>query len=67
MKLHKSIAILGIATVLPLTREWIEISLFATGGQPGEVLPLTREWIEILTALSALLPPLGSPSYEGVD
>ena len=25
--------------VLPLTREWIEISLFATGGQPGEGSP----------------------------
>ena len=35
--------------VLPLTREWIEI----TDGQPCKtvipVLPLTREWIEIIT------------------
>ena len=38
---------IALYAVLPLTREWIEISLFATGGQPGEVLPLTREWIEI--------------------
>ena len=33
--------------VLPLTREWIEIS--ANGGKSGkdDVLPLTREWIEM--------------------
>ena len=34
-------------SVLPLTREWIEISLLTYLIQACQVLPLTREWIEI--------------------
>ena len=33
--------------VLPLTREWIEMSAPATEYYCPRVLPLTREWIEI--------------------
>ena len=36
------------ADVLPLTREWIEITAVYYQLRPLEVLPLTREWIEIL-------------------
>ena len=37
--------------VLPLTREWIEISNISVKGQAEVlVLPLTREWIEIAYA-----------------
>ena len=35
------------STVLPLTREWIEIARILPFPQQGSVLPLTREWIEI--------------------
>ena len=34
--------------VLPLTREWIEITLWKRVGDDLKVLPLTREWIEII-------------------
>ena len=33
--------------VLPLTREWIEISAVIVLQDIAPVLPLTREWIEI--------------------
>ena len=36
-----------ITIVLPLTREWIEISLRILSCKRFIVLPLTREWIEI--------------------
>ena len=34
-------------SVLPLTREWIEIIIFRNLTKMFNVLPLTREWIEI--------------------
>ncbi len=40
--------------VLPLTREWIEISPFYKSDKRQTVLPLTREWIEILIILITL-------------
>ncbi len=39
----------GIAAVLPLTREWIEIDMLYRQLRDTSVLPLTREWIEIRT------------------
>ena len=55
--------------VLPLTREWIEITAAAKGLiAAADVLPLTREWIEIPSKLRICVPCIGgSPSYEGVD
>ena len=42
--------------VLPLTREWIEISVAsATSRALSTVLPLTREWIEINSVNSKTL------------
>ena len=34
-------------TVLPLTREWIEMMQSNSSEFPQTVLPLTREWIEM--------------------
>ena len=39
--------------VLPLTREWIEISAVGGGARSGGVLPLTREWIEMSSRLGS--------------
>ena len=36
-----------ISKVLPLTREWIEISALEASISIFLVLPLTREWIEM--------------------
>ena len=41
--------------VLPLTREWIEITKSINLSAKSKVLPLTREWIEIIKMLSALV------------
>ena len=35
------------ASVLPLTREWIEMEEDMVFARAAKVLPLTREWIEI--------------------
>ena len=46
---------LFIFTVLPFTREWIEITrIFPLPQQGSKVLPLTREWIEMFEFLVAL-------------
>ena len=37
----------NIDTVLPLTREWIEIIFLSYMRIYTDVLPLTREWIEM--------------------
>ncbi len=54
-------------SVLPLTREWIEISYVNTNSNVKKVLPLTREWIEIIMIISLISRAYCSPSYEGVD
>ena len=53
-------------SVLPLTREWIEMEEFAAVGGDIMVLPLTREWIEIMGTGTGTATGVGSPSYEGV-
>ena len=65
------------ASVLPLTREWIEIYLWYTYPPPSLVLPLTREWIEIYSVVSIVLAfsvfslsrgsGLKYPNYANVD
>ena len=55
------------SAVLPLTREWIEISPVCLGARSARVLPLTREWIEIYYKSKFFQKKHRSPSYEGVD
>ena len=59
---------LRAASVLPLTREWIEIFWSLCFARIlYTVLPLTREWIEIHLQRVHITPWKRSPSYEGVD
>ena len=58
---------MDLNTVLPLTREWIEISSDIVMPKVSEVLPLTREWIEISSSILKSKSNPRSPSYEGVD
>ena len=54
-------------TVLPLTREWIEMQDGGRWEANGSVLPLTREWIEMGSFCTLWCCSPSSPSYEGVD
>ena len=57
-----------INQVLPLTREWIEMSACTTqSSSMSAVLPLTREWIEMPHRKGSTFHGASSPSYEGVD
>ena len=56
-----------MAAVLPLTREWIEITTSSPLRSHVAVLPLTREWIEISSSETIVVVEGGSPSHEGVD
>ena len=53
--------------VLPLTREWIEITFTSLPSSSPKVLPLTREWIEIEKPKRSGGEARSSPSCEGVD
>ena len=49
MKLLGKSIISVLDAVLPLTREWIEITPYSVRRHKLDVLPLTREWIEMGT------------------